>query len=110
MTKRNNPVRNNPIISQVMVDHLTEAPQTYESLAQISGLSKVGVATWVKSMRAAGRIYRSGWVEDKRGRQFTPTYMWGDKPDVPRAGRIDNSAARMRVYRARKKIKQELGL
>ncbi len=95
--------RNNPQRTVQMTTALLKGPQTYDQLATISGLSKVGVATWVKAMREAKAVHISGWTADVRGRMFTPAFAWGDKPDVARAGQARSSAERMQAYRARQK-------
>lgn len=100
---RNNPIRNTAVLAARMTDALQKGQHTYDSLADLVGLSKVAVATWIKVMRKAGFVHVSGWAEDVRGRKFTPMFSWGAGPDIARAGQARTSAERMRAYRARMK-------
>lgn len=100
MSKQN---RNNSVLTARMTDALHKGSHTYDSLAELVGLSKVAVATWIKAMRKSKFVYVSGWTDDVRGRKFTPLFSWGSKPDVARAGQARTSAERMRSYRARMK-------
>jgi hypothetical protein len=88
-------------ISQ-MSDMLKAAQQRYDDLALISGLSKQSVTGWLRKMRAAKLVYRSGWALDVRGRLFVPLFSWGAKEDVPRPGPQRTGSDRMRDTRARR--------
>jgi len=101
MTSR---LRNTPARTAAMVNALINGPQTYDQLCAASGLNKTAVATWVKSMRAAGLMYISGWSQDCRDRQIVSVFAWGTGKDVPRAGLARTSAQRMAASRAAKKI------
>lgn len=94
-------LRNNTERTAKMIDALWQSPQTYEQLADISGLNKPAVATWVKSMRAARMMYVAKWAPDVRGRAFKPVFGWGSKTDAARS--VHTGAERMAAFRGRNK-------
>ena len=100
MTSR---LRNTPARTAAMVNAMLKKPQTYDQLCAVSGLNKTAVATWVKSMRAAGLMWISGWEKDCRDRLIVSVFSWGVGKDVPRAGQARTTAQRMALYRANKK-------
>ena len=95
-------LRNNAERTAKMTVALKTNPQTYEQLATVSGLQKPAVATWVKSLRAAGMIHVAQWLPDTRGCLRKPVFGWGNKPDVAKA--VKTSAERMSTYRARRAL------
>ena len=99
MTSR---LRNTPARTAAMVNAMLKKPQTYDQLCAVSGLNKTAVATWVKSMRAAGLMWISGWEKDCRDRLIVSVFSWGRGIDVPRAGQARTTAQRMALHRARK--------
>lgn len=100
MTSR---LRNTPARTAAMVNAMLKKPQTYDQLCAVSGLNKTAVATWVKSMRAAGLMWISGWETDCRDRLIVSVFSWGKGIDIERAGQARTTAQRMAIYRAKKK-------
>lgn len=86
--------------SEMLRDNLTERPMTYDQMVELTGLSKVSVARWVKGRRAAGRVFIEGYGPDKNERLFCPLFRWGNLQDAARPGYSISPAERMRQHRA----------
>jgi hypothetical protein len=100
--------RNNPVISLRMQEALQRGPHSYDQLAEISGLGKSAVQTWVKTLRAQepAPIFIESFGPDKNGRPFVPLWRWraaADQVDAERPGDSLTDAERMRRFRAEKK-------
>ncbi len=103
--------RNNPVIALRMQQALQSAPHSYDQLAQVAGLGKNAVQTWVKTLRTQepAPIFIEAFGPDKNGRPFVPLWRWrtsADQADAQRPGDTFTDAERMRRFRAEKKAPQ----
>jgi hypothetical protein len=97
-------VRNNVERAMQMMEALKANPCTLAYLAEISGLSTIAVARWLKSVRKT--VHISGYTEDARGRLFTALWVWGKGKDAPRPGPQKTPAERMQAVRERRRAAQ----
>ncbi len=100
-------VRNTVERAMLMAEALKAGPCTLAYLAQLSGLSTIAVARWLKSVRKT--VHISGYTEDVRGRLFTPLWIWGKGKDAPRPGPQSTPAERMRAVRERRRQAAQSG-
>lgn len=94
-------VRNTTERILLMQEAMLATPQTFEQLAEASGLSKTAVQRWALSIRS--HIHIADYAPDKRGRKFVPMFVWGEGEDAPRPGPQKSAAQRMQAVRDRRK-------
>lgn len=90
--------------AMLMAEAMKRRPLTYDTLAQISGLSKVSVQRWMKAERK--NVHVADYQDDIRGRRFVPMFRWGPGNDAPRPGPRRTPAERMADVRARRRMEE----
>lgn len=92
-------------------DALRSKPRTVRALAELVDLDVRPVRNWLNHLHECNRARIIGYVEDDRGRAFTPLWGAGKGEHTPRPGRRPGAAAkRMRRMRERKKIGRQDGV
>ena len=86
--------RNNMTRSLAMQRAMTVRAQTYDELADLSGLGKRPVGKWVQGLRDAGAAHVEAWMPDRAGRLFVAAWRYGPGEDAPRPGPARTGAQR----------------
>lgn len=94
-----------------MRDALRSKPRTVRDLAELVDLDVRPVRNWLNHLHECNLARIIGYVEDDRGRAFTPLWGAGKGEHAPRPGRRPGAAAkRMQRMRERKKIGRQDGV